>query len=269
MLGNNYHTARISYDQNFYKQMCSIGVAYAYDNMANGIYQTNEFSLVYAHTIRLKEFYFIRLGLQGSMFMNYLGQNKLTFGDQYDPATRAPLPNTIEAIETDHRSFFDFSFGGSFIIENLLSVGGAVYHIAEPNNGFSKLEDNTLKRKFTVHANFVRDLEFKKGFFGRQELSGNYFFANAAYQQQDNFKLAYAGAGLAFDPLLFGISVKNDLESVNTLGFMLGAQFKGIQFYYIYDLFTSKKKNGSWSHEISLIYIYKKHENYPCPITYW
>ena len=27
-LGNRYHTARVSYDQNFYKQMCSLGFAY-------------------------------------------------------------------------------------------------------------------------------------------------------------------------------------------------------------------------------------------------
>ena len=72
-LGNKYHTVRASYDQNFYKQMCSVGVAYSYDNMAAGTYQVNEFDVVYCHTFRLKEHFCIRLGVQGTVFANFRG----------------------------------------------------------------------------------------------------------------------------------------------------------------------------------------------------
>jgi type IX secretion system PorP/SprF family membrane protein len=268
-LGNNYHTVRASYDQNFYKQMSSLGVVYIHDNMANSIYRTNEFALIYSHILRLKEFYYIRLGVQGSMFMNYLGWDKLTFGDQYDPVRRIPVSSTIEELDTDQRTFFDFSVGANFVIENLFSIGGAVYHIAEPENGFADLNDNTLKRKFTGHANFVRDLQYRNGLFGRKDLSDNYYFLNATYQHQDKFNMLNLGGGVAFDPLILGASVKNDLDAVNVIAFLVGAHYKGLQIYYVYDLFTSKKKNGSWSHEISLIYILEKQERYPCPVTYW
>ena len=53
-LGNKYNTLRASYDQNFYKRMCSAGLSYALDSYAGGIYRTNEIGLVYAHTFQLK-----------------------------------------------------------------------------------------------------------------------------------------------------------------------------------------------------------------------
>jgi type IX secretion system PorP/SprF family membrane protein len=268
-LGNKYHTVRASYDQNFYKQMCSVGAAFSHDNMAGGIIQVNELDLVYAHTINLKEFYYIRMGLQVGLFANYLDWNKLTFEDQYDPGTGSVLPHSIETTAQSDRSLLDFSFGATFVIENLLTVGGAVYHISQPENGFAKEEENTLYRKFVVNANFIQDLQYANGLFGRNDVSGNYFFANASYQQQADFKLAYLGVGVSIDPLLIGASLKNDLKEVNTLSLMLGGQFKGLQAYYIYDFFTSKKKNGSWSHEISFIYILKRTEKYPCPVVYW
>ena len=269
-LGNRYHTVRASYDQNIFKQMSSIGVAYAYDNMAN-IYQTNEFDLVYSHTFRLQESVFVRLGLQAALYANYLNWNNLVFEDQYDRNTRQILPNSIEDFETSSRVFPDFTFGACFVIENKFSFGASVCHMAEPDNGFAKLENHKLSQKYVAHANFTQDLEENRGLFSRQGfLSEKYFFANASYQQQDNFKLAYLGAGVAMNPLIVGASIKNDLGKENIISFMLGGNYKSFQLYYIYDLFTSTKKNGSWSHEISLIYIWEPEEKpYTCPVVYW
>ena len=121
-LGNRYHTARISYDQNFYKQMCSLGFAYTYDNMSNGIFQTNEFALVYSHNIRLSDGYFIRLGIQGSLFLNYFGYGNLIFEDQYDPNSGSINPTTLESFENDNRIIGDFSAGIAFVMENKLTI---------------------------------------------------------------------------------------------------------------------------------------------------
>jgi len=269
-LGNKYHTVRASYDQNIYKQMCSIGASYTYDNMANGIYQTNEFALVYSHTFRVQEEMFVRLGLQGSLFANYLNMNGLVFEDQYNTQTRKTLPSTIEELESDSRLFPDFTFGACFVIENKFSIGGSVYHLAEPNNGFAKVEYNKLHRKFVAHANFTQDLESSHGLWGRYgSLSEKYFFANASYQQQYTFKLVHLGVGFAFNPLIAGVAFKNDIGEINSLSFMLGGSYKGLQLYYIYDLPIYTKKNGSWSHELSLIYILQQEEKYACPVVYW
>jgi type IX secretion system PorP/SprF family membrane protein len=271
-LGNNYHTIRASYDQNFYKQMSSFGAAFSHDNMANGVYRINEVDLIYGHTVRLDEFYFLRLGVQASVFANYLDWGKLTFGDQYDPYLREILPNSVENSDMESRVFMDFSFGATFVITNLLTVGASVYHIGEPDNGFARKEDNSLKRKYVFHANFMKDLQYNNGLFGRRDVSDNFLFVNASYQQQEDFRLAHLGVGISISPLLAGVYAKSNIENIDeihTLSFMLGGQFKGLQLYYIYDLFTSNKKNGSWSHEISLIYIFRKDEKFPCPVTYW
>ena len=270
-LGNKYHTVRASYDQNIFKQMSSIGAAYAHDNMGGGIFQTNEFALAYSHTLRIQESVFVRLGLQAALFANYLNWNNLVFEDQYDARTGQILPSSIENLETNSRLFPDFTFGACFVIENKLSLGGSICHLAEPDNGFAKLEENTLSRKYVVHANFTQDMENKRGILGRQGLlSDRYFFANASYQQQSDFKLAQVGAGVALSPIIIGASLKNDIGDVYTISAMLGGSYKGVQLYYIYDFFTATKKNGSWSHEISLIYIWEPEEKpYVCPVVYW
>lgn len=152
MLSNNYHTVRVSYDQNVYKQMCSVGAAYSYDQMSN-VFGVHEFDVVYAHTIKCADKHFIRLGLQGSVISNQLNLNNVTFGDQYDEATGNILSSTVEGFENQNKTFFDFSVG--------------------------------------------------------------------------------------------------------------------FQLYYVFDLFTSDKKNGSWSNELSLIYTMPAKKKCECPVTYW
>ncbi len=269
-LGNNYHTVRASYDQNIYKQMSAVGVSYTYDNMANGIFQTNEFAAIYSHTFRVQEVMFVRLGIQASFFVNHFNINGLAFEDQYNSQTRQMLPSSIEELDSDSRLFPDFTFGVCFVIENKLSIGGSVSHLTEPNNGFAKLEYNKLYRKFAAHANFTQNLEGGNGLWGRHGvLSEKYFFANASYQQQHDFQLAQLGAGFAFNPFIAGASYKNNIGDVNSLSFMLGGNYKGFQLYYIYDLPVYTQQNGSWSHELSLIYVLKQEDKYPCPVVYW
>ena len=268
-LDNKFHTLRASYDQNFYKQMCSAGFAYTYDNKGGGAYQEHEFDLLYSHTIRLKEHYFIRLGVQATLFACFLGDN-YEFEDMYNPHYRRVENPTAENLTNDSRTYVDFSAGGSFVIENLLTVGAAVYHIGEPKNGFLDKQDNVLERKLTLHISYFKDLQSQNGLFGRADLSNNYLFANVYYQMQEQFQNFYAGVGLLYSPLLIGAAFKSDLADLHTPSFMAGLQFGSFQFSYVYDLFTSyAKKNGSWSHEINLIYIIRKHEKYPCPVVYW
>ncbi|MBE6329968.1 MAG: PorP/SprF family type IX secretion system membrane protein [Paludibacteraceae bacterium] len=268
-LGNKYHTVRASYDQNFYKQMCSVGVAYSYDNMAAGTYQVNEFDVVYCHTFRLKEHFFIRLGVQGTVFANFRGGD-LTFEDQYDPFYRDAVHNTMENLGSDSRVYPDFSVGGAFVIDNKLTLGVSVYHIGEPKNGFMDKPNNVLERKFVGHVSWFKDLQYKNGLFSRSDLSSNYLFTNLYYQKQDEFQNLLLGVGVLISPILAGVTFKTDFDDSYVPSFMAGLQFGSFQACYVYDLFTTrKKKNGSWSHEINLIYVIRVKERYPCPVVYW
>ncbi len=266
MLSNNYHTVRVSYDQNVYKQMCSVGASYSYDQHS-AVYGVHEFDALYAHTFRLADKHFIRLGLQATCFLNQLNVNGLTFGDQYDPATGNQLPSSAEGWENQSKSLFDFSVGVSYVFEHKLMLGFAVYHLAEPDNGFVP-NTQYLPRKYVGQIGFVQDLKLNHG-LKSQGFSDNYFFANASYQQQANFKQAYIGAGICYQPVIIGVSYKTDIDQVHTVSFTAGAYYKGFQLYYVFDLFTSDRQNGSWSNEISLIYTMPTKKKDLCPVVYW
>lgn len=266
MLGNNYHTVRVSYDQNVYKQMCSVGASYSYDQHS-AVFGIHEFDAVYAHTFRLADKHFIRLGLQASYFLNQLRVDNLTFGDQYDPSNGSILPNSAEQWENQTKGFFDFSVGASYVFQDKLLLGFAVYHLAEPDNGFVP-NQQFLPRKFVGQVGFIQDLRLNHG-LKSLGFSDNYFFANASYQQQADFKQFYIGAGICYQPVIVGVSYKTNLNEVHTASFTIGGYYKGFQLYYVFDLFTSDKKNGSWSNELSLIYTMPTKKECLCPVTYW
>lgn len=265
-LGNNYHTVRVSYDQNVYRQMCSVGAAYSYDQMSPA-FGSHQFDVVYAHTFRCAEKHFIRLGLLGSVFLHQYDPTALSYGDQWDPATGGVLPSTVERLEANSKSLFDFSVGASYVFEHKLMVGFAVYHLAEPDNGFVP-GSQRLQRKYVGQVNFVQDLKLNHG-LKSQGFSDNYFFANAAYQQQGDFKQAYIGVGICYQPVILGVAYKTDVEEVHTASFTVGGYYQGFQLYYVFDLFTSDKLNGSWSNEISLIYTMPTKKKSLCPVVYW
>lgn len=274
-LDNHFNTLRVSYDQNFYKRMCSFAAYYIYDNKGQSDMITNEFGLGYGHTMRLAEDlgteYFLRFGLTASVFYNKIGSNH-TFGDQYWDVTGQGDGQTSEdGVEGASATFVDFGFGAAFVISNMLTVGASVSHIGQPYSGIVNDQDEVLYRKYAVHAAYVRDLESANGLWGRTELSDKSLFVNANFQYQEPFyKTAYLGAGVMISPIIGGLAYKRAIDGgINTVSFMLGGTYKGLQAYYVYDLYTSHKGNGSWSHELSFIYIYQRHERYPCPVVYW
>ncbi|MBQ4035202.1 MAG: PorP/SprF family type IX secretion system membrane protein [Paludibacteraceae bacterium] len=281
-LDNHYTTTRISYDQNFYKQMASAGISFTRDNEANVI-KKNEIAAVYSHNIRLEDEYFIRLGLQMALNLNYADASDLTFDDSYAGEGKPELPTNDKLAEA-HCNFVDFSFGAAFVWENKLTVGGSVYHIGQPNDGFDDKESQKLGRRYVFHVNYMQDLEARSGLWGRRDMSSTYLFGSAAYQQQAaevgtedekrTYRLASLNIGCMTNPVIFGVADKYDFTSslgnLNVISFMIGGNYKGLQGYYIFDLYTSKKDNGSWSHEFALVYVIPpKHYRYACPIVYW
>lgn len=283
-LDNNYTTVRLSYDQNFYKQMASAGISFTRDNEGKA-FKKNEIAAVYSHNIRLEDEYFIRLGLQMAFNVNVIDPTVLTFNDQYNGENKPLEPSTIDDVTERHSNYVDFSFGAAFVWENKLTVGGSIYHIGQPNNGFDDKEAQKLGRRYVFHVNYMQDLESRSGLWGRRDMSSTYLFGSAAYQQQAvevagsedekrTYRLASLNIGCMTNPVIFGVSDKYDFTSslgnLNVLSFMIGGNYKGFQGYYIFDLYTSKKDNGSWSHEFALVYVIPpKHYRYSCPIVYW
>lgn len=273
-LDNGFSTVRISYDQNIYKRMCSFGAYFIRDNKGQSDIVTNEFGLGYGHTMRLAEDwgteYFLRLGLTGSVFYNEFGPDHV-FGDQYWDVSGRGDGQTAEEFANNSTTFLDFGFGAAFVVSNMLTVGASVMHIGQPFSGIVEEQDEKLYRRYTAHASYVRDLESSNGLWGRTELSDKSLFVNANVQYQEPFyKTAYMSAGVMIAPIIGGVGYKRAFDGgINTLSFILGGTYRGLQAYGVYDLYASSKGNGSYSYEFSFVYIYQKQERYPCPVVYW
>lgn len=276
MLSNHYHTVRASWDQNVYKHMCSVGAAYTYDNMADGTFQTHEIDVVYGHTIRLSrdKKHFLRLGIQGSLLAHFADYSKMVFTDQLNPYDGSVYSRTVENFESDSRYIPDFSAGINYLFEHKLNVGFAVYHLAQPDCGFVENAEY-LPRRYVATIQFTQDLRKSRGLLTYRQ-SDSYFFANANYQQQGSgkgsmyiFQQLYIGAGVCFQPIIGGMSFRTDFKDLHTVSFMIGGYYKGLQLYYIFDLYASSKKNGSWSNEISCIYTIPTKKKDLCPVIYW
>lgn len=268
-LGNRYHTARISYDQNFYKQMCSLGFSYTYDNMADGIFQTNELALVYAHNIRLHEGYYIRLGVQASCFLNYFGYSNLVFEDQYNSYNNTINPISLEKLENDSRYFPDFSVGAAFVIDNCFSFGFSANHLGEPENGFVAKKQNRLYRKYVAHASYYYDFHRQGGLYQTRGLSSLYLFFNSNYQHQYQSNSGYLGGGVYFRPITLGVSYKTDFIDSHIAAFTAGVHLYELQIFYVVDFNLSGRGNGTWSQELALIYLIHPKKKDLCPIVLW
>ncbi|MCQ2198977.1 MAG: PorP/SprF family type IX secretion system membrane protein [Paludibacteraceae bacterium] len=271
-LKNEYRTFRASYDQNFFKLVSSIGAHYVYDGQAKD-FKSHEIGVTYAHNVRVVDGHYVRLGLTAAMFVKKLGED-IVFGDQWQNGSIAD--NSLEQDNMqDTQVFPDFSFGAQYVWENRLSAGAAIYHIAAPTYGFVDDDANQLNRRYSFHVRYLHNLESSAGLWGNRGKVENYVMGTLAYQHQGEYNVANVNVGAFVSHLMLGVAYRHDFRrevigKLNTVSFMIGGNYKGLQAYYTYDLFTSQKSNGSWSHEFSIVYVFvKKHFRYSCPIVYW
>lgn len=99
-LENEYRTMRITYDQNFYKLVSSVGVHYVYDGQAQD-YKSHEIGLTYSHNIRVTEGHYVRLGLTAAVFIKKVGEDG-AYGDQWQNGSL--LDNSLEDDNIDRKS---------------------------------------------------------------------------------------------------------------------------------------------------------------------
>ena len=165
----------------------------------------------------------------------------LTFDDQYPYIKKGVAPESSGEIETNSCNFLDFSFGTAFVIENKLTVGGAVYHINEPNDGLRIRNHRVWDADMCSMSIIFRTWSPVPDFGAVETSPGTYFFGSGSYQQQSvemdgasktrTYRLAALSVGALTNPVLFGVSDKYDFTSsegnLNVLSFMLGPTTKG------------------------------------------
>lgn len=223
--------------------------------------------LQYSYELAITKAIGFRPGVQLAVFNRDVNFDRLTFGDQFDPATGQFIDQpTAETFSTDFsKTFFDVSFGGVFFTRSAW-LGVAANHLNKPNQSILD-ERSPLPVKVSVHGGFK--FYMKPGVVGSGVYARNAERSIAPalqYRHQGNFDQMDLGLYFTFEPLVLGtwyrgVPFKNIDGFVNNesivllLGFtQIGAK-DAINIGYSFDYTISKLGPGSGgAHEFSLVY---------------
>jgi type IX secretion system PorP/SprF family membrane protein len=223
--------------------------------------------LQYAYEIQLNENLGFRPGVQVALYNRDINFDKLTFGDQFDPATGNFLDQpTAETFNTNFsKTFVDISFGG-VLFTRTAWLGVSAWHLTQPNQSIID-ESSPLPIKLSVHGGFKFYLKPNAVGSGVYARKGERSIAPAfQYRHQGKFDQMDLGLYFTAEPLVLGlwyrgVPFKNLGDFVNNesivllLGFTrLGAK-DAINIGYSFDYTISKLGTGSGgAHEFSLVY---------------
>jgi type IX secretion system PorP/SprF family membrane protein len=223
--------------------------------------------LQYSYELQLTDFLGFRPGVQVALYNRDVNFNKLTFGDQFDPATGELInPQTAESFNTNFsKTFVDLSFGGVFFTRTAW-LGVAANHLNRPNQSIID-EEAPLPIKFSVHGGFkfyMRPGVIENGIYSRE--AERSIAPAFQYRHQGQFDQMDLGLYFTFEPIVLGTWYRgvpfkqldgfvNNESLVLLLGFVkLGAK-DALNLGYSFDYTISKLGPGSGgAHEFSLVY---------------
>jgi type IX secretion system PorP/SprF family membrane protein len=223
--------------------------------------------LQYSYEIFLTDKIGFRPGAQVALYNRDINFNKLTFGDQFDPATGQFInPTTAEQFRTNFsKTFVDLSVGGVFFTK-VAYLGVSAFHLTEPNQSIID-EDSPLPMKLSVHGGFkfmMKPGAVGTGMYARKaERSIGPAFQ---YRHQGNFDQMDLGVYYTAEPMVLGLWYRgvpyknvngfvNNESIVLLLGFTRIGAKEALNIGYSYDFTISKLGVGSGgAHEFSLVY---------------
>jgi len=263
----NFTTMSAYFDYFIEDKNSAVGIILSRDQEGLAGLRSLSVGLQYAYELQINDNLGFRPGVQVALFNRDVNFDKLTFGDQFDPATGQFLDQpTAETFQTNFsKTFVDLSFGGVFFTRSAW-LGVSAWHLTQPNQSIID-ESSPLPRKYSIHGGFKFFL--KPGVKGTGVYSRNSERSIAPaiqYRHQGKFDQMDIGLYFTAEPLVVGawyrgVPFKNLDQFVNNesivllLGFVqLGAK-DAINIGYSFDYTISKLGPGSGgAHEFSLVY---------------
>lgn len=280
-----YETYSASFDAALWKEgwlngsALGVGVLMLNDRSGDGNLTAPNAGLFLAYHQKIGEGHFLSAGFQGSFNEKRIDPTKLIFGNQLTASGYDPSLSHNENIVGDIQ-YFDINMGmhWSSIVSDRFSfnLGGALYHITEPNETFLNDPSNTLYQRYVGHGGFSVAL-------GEQySLS-----PSALYMRQANVDQLNAGTsfGVHLDDasLYLGTWYRMHLLTSNQQDFagsenplssiiaLVGLEFNTFVLGFSYDITTNSlggATNGKGGFELSLQYtgcITKSERVFHCP----
>lgn len=263
----NFTTMSAYFDYFIEDKNSAVGMIITRDKEGLAGLRSISLGLQYAYELKINENLGFRPGVQVSLYNRDVNFDKLTFGDQFNPATGQFLDQpTAETFNTNFsKTFVDVSFGGVLFTRKAW-LGVSAWHLTEPNQSIID-ESSPLPRKFSFHGGFKFYLKpgaVGSGIYTRK--SERSIAPAIQYRHQGDFDQMDVGMYFTAEPLVIGawyrgIPFKNLDKFVNNesivllIGFtQLGAK-DAINIGYSFDYTISKLGSGSGgAHEFSLVY---------------
>lgn len=263
----NFTTMSAYFDYFIEDYNSSVGMIITRDHEGLAGLRSLSIGLQYAYELQINDNLGFRPGVQVSLYNRDINFGKLTFGDQFNPATGQFLDQpTAETFKTNFsKTFVDVSFGGVFFTRTAW-LGISAWHLTEPNQSIID-ESSPLPRKYSFHGGFKFYLKPGATGTGVNARKAERSIAPAIqYRHQGKFDQMDVGMYFTAEPLVLGlwyrgVPFKNLEDFVNNesivllLGFTkLGAK-DAINIGYSFDYTISKLGSGSGgAHEFSLVY---------------
>jgi len=263
----NFNTIAAFYDTYIEDKNSGIGVLLTRDREGIQGLQSMSLAFQYSYDLQIVKGLSFRPGVQAAIYNRSINFDRLTFGDQFDPATGDLIsPTSAEALNTGETKFFpDLSFGG-LLYSKRAWLGFAAHHITEPNQSLIG-EESKLPMKLSGHAGF-------KFYFTPGEM-GDGFYRKAQersvapaiqYRHQGEFDQMDLGFYFTFEPIIIGTWYRgvpfkkvNGFTNNESIVLLIGFTKKGpkdiLNIGYSYDYTISQLGPGSGgAHEFSLVY---------------
>ncbi|HEY0656632.1 MAG TPA: type IX secretion system membrane protein PorP/SprF [Chryseosolibacter sp.] len=263
----NFTTMSAFFDYFVEDKKSGVGVLLTRDQEGLAGLRSLSLALQYAYDLQITEHLGFRPGLQVGVYNRNVDFHKLTFGDQFDPATGEFIDQpTAESFTSDNaKTFVDLTAGG-LLFTKVAWLGVSANHINRPNQSLIG-EEAQLPMKLSVHGGFK--------YFMRPGVVGSGVYSRNAersigpafqYRHQGNFDQLDLGVYFTFEPLVLGTWYRGvPFKSVNgfvnnesivlLLGFTKVGAKDAINIGYSFDYTISKLGPGSGgAHEFSLVY---------------
>ncbi|MFO7867714.1 MAG: PorP/SprF family type IX secretion system membrane protein, partial [Bacteroidales bacterium] len=277
-INQEYMTFSVMADHYFYGTRSGGGIVLYRDQAGAGKMATSIANLQYAYSVNATKKIALRGGLQMGLSHRSIDYSRLVFGDQlrFDDN----VPTTSENSLYDSKSYLDFGASFMTVISNFW-MGVTADHIIQPNQSLMGHE-SIVPLKFSGYAGgkFSYRTSPQRG----RKMETIYLMLH--YNEQDNFKQAFAGAYWETNKSILGLwyrgipFVKAYETYINNdaLIFMLGFKKNMFTFLYSYDFTISKLvANTAGSHEITITWNWhssnsdkkaKRNRNMvPCPMS--
>ena len=263
----NFTTFSAYFDYFIDDKNSGIGILLMRDQEGLAGLRSLNIGLQYSYELPITKNLGFRPGVQVALYNRDVNFSRLTFGDQFDPATGDFINQpTAEQFNTNFsKTFFDLSFGGVLFTRKAW-LGVSANHLNTPNQSIVD-EQAPLPLKLSVHGGFkflLKPGAVGSGVYARK--SERSISPAFQYRHQGQFDQMDLGLYFTFEPLVLGTWYRgvpfkqvngfvNNESIVLLLGFTRIGAKDAINIGYSFDYTISKLGIGSGgAHEFSLVY---------------